>query len=310
MSKPRIFVSVPTWDKDRSLLVTTSGAEYTMATLYNPEGGPVQNMAALAQEWIEDVDGLEDDDILGFLHDDVVLLSLDWPEKVRAMFRYFPRVGLVGFGGASGLGHPDIYKVPYELNQLQRYGFASAMTDWEVHGSELIEGGAMFPAAVVDGFSMFFRVSAYRAIGGWEQCLADGLPFHMYDAWASCALLEKGWLTAVAGVRCTHFGGRTSTTPEYQEWCRKNGYRDGQDLFDRAHRTFYERFRSVLPVHFYSQFPQIRQPQGIFNGIRCTGEDISISTTSGTPEPSTADGADQRDEEAPRFSGPDAQPSG
>src|SRR6266568_337632 len=51
--------------------------------------------------------------VVGFLHSDLFIHEKDWDVHVLAEFDD-PRVAVVGFVGATGLAHEDIYKVPYD----------------------------------------------------------------------------------------------------------------------------------------------------------------------------------------------------
>jgi hypothetical protein len=59
------------------------------------------------------------DDILCYIHDDVLLLEKGWDERVRRCFERHPNCGLAGFGGSTGLAGDEIYRVPYELHRCR-----------------------------------------------------------------------------------------------------------------------------------------------------------------------------------------------
>lgn len=173
-------------------------------------------------------------DIICYAHDDVMMREDGWNRRVINEFKT-PSVAIVGFGGALAHGSPDLYKTPYRLQNLQRYGYASNVDDAEVHG-ERFAGSR--DAAVLDGFTLCVRRSFLDRIGGWSFVVGH-LDFIGYD-YAICALARRyGYTIRLAGIRCHHFGGRTSTnmSPEGKQ----------QD-YDRSHRWFYDEFRDVMPV--------------------------------------------------------------
>ena len=178
--------------------------------------------------------------VIAFMHDDCEIHDPDWPAKVEAEFAD-PKVAVVGLGGALGLGDPELYKVPYNLNQLARKDYFSNQTDFEVHGQR--ETGSR-NVAVVDGFFMAIRTSFLGEIGGWS-----GFPytFHMYDAYICLKALELGYRIRMTGISCTHHGGGTSTGPEYIDWCKERGTTPECE-HQEPHRFIYENFREVLPV--------------------------------------------------------------
>ena len=179
-------------------------------------------------------------DIICYVHDDVSCFDPNWAERVRAEFDD-PKVAIVGFGGATGIGVDDIYKQRYQIEQLQRINYASNDTEWETHGS--FEDGAR-DVAVCDGFFLAIRTAALKEIGGWR---GFNFNFHMYDAYVSLALAERGWKTRMVGCKVHHHGGGTSTTEGYRKWCIENGTTMERE-HETPHRFIYERFRDILPL--------------------------------------------------------------
>lgn len=174
-------------------------------------------------------------DVLAYVHDDLIIHEQDWGLRVLAEFED-PKVGIVGFGGAIRHGSLDLYKVPYRLQDLARFGYMSNVDDAEVHG-ERMEGSR--EVAVLDGFALCIRRSLLDRVGGWSTLIGH-CDFYGYD-YAACGLARRlGYSIRVVGVRCHHLGGRTSTGVAAQAMT-------GQDAYDKAHRWFYEEFRDVMP---------------------------------------------------------------
>lgn len=179
-------------------------------------------------------------DVICYVHDDVTVYDPNWAARVLAEFDD-PRVAVVGFGGATGIGVDDIFKQRYDITQLQRINYASNQRDWPTHGS--FESGGK-DVAVCDGFFLAIRTAALKEIGGWK-----GFPhrFHMYDAYVSLALAERGWKTRMVGIECDHHGGGTSTTEGYRKWCHENGTTMERE-HEEPHRWMYDFFRDELPL--------------------------------------------------------------
>lgn len=171
-------------------------------------------------------------DILGFVHDDVLITERDWQNRVLKEFED-PAVGLMGFGGALGHGHPDMYRIPYQLQQLGRSDYISNVEDWEIHGQQ-IESST--DVAVLDGFALFVRRSVLDKVHGWP--LGTSIGYSCYDYWLACAARRQGYRIRVVGVRCLHLGGRTAVA-------RKMEVSSAQ--IDAAHRFIYDEFADVLP---------------------------------------------------------------
>jgi len=179
--------------------------------------------------------------VLAYVHNDVTIHEDGWAARVQAEFDADPKVAIVGMGGATGIGTPEIYKRPYNIWQLQRIGYASNQTDWQVHGEH--ETGSR-DVAVVDGFFMAIRRSFLDEIGGWDWMKCS---FHCYDT-AMCLMAHrKGWKVRMVGVNCTHHGGGTSTGASYKTWLEANGRTLEQD-HSEPHDWLYREFSDLLPL--------------------------------------------------------------
>lgn len=177
-----------------------------------------------------------DASLLAFIHDDVICHEKGWDERVLAEFED-PSVGVVGFGGALGHGDPDLYKIPYRLEQLRRFDYLSNVDDAEVHGARFSDSTEV---AVLDGYCLIVRRDLLDRAHGWRG-LASGCDFFCYD-YALCAMARRlGFRTRVVGVRCHHLGGRTSVVHEAAAKITS------RVEFEHAHRWFYETYRDVMP---------------------------------------------------------------
>ncbi len=179
-------------------------------------------------------------DIIALLHDDVDITEENWDTRVEAEFAD-PSVGVVGFGGALHHGDPDIYKVPYYLQQLGRSYYRSNTTDAESHG-ERFTGSC--DVATLDGFALIVRKELLDKAGGFP---VDRMTFHSYDYWVCCMAHRLGYRVRVVGVKCHHSGGKTSTTPAYQEWIKKTHGKTDVQVHEESHRYIYDEFFDVLP---------------------------------------------------------------
>jgi len=185
-----------------------------------------------------------DSNPLAFFHSDVDILDDMWQEKVERHFREHTRCGLIGFGGATALGSPDIYRKRYQIWDLLRYNYYSRQKDWETHGKRLEKP---MQVAVLDGFAMIFRRDAFNDMGGWQPALDAGLTFHCYDTWACCMMRRREWETWILPIECWHHGGGVSISREYHDWLHKQGIRGDSDVHATAHVVIYNEFRDVLP---------------------------------------------------------------
>lgn len=201
------------------------------AAMWNGDEGVVPTFQRIYKDTIPS--------IIGYIHNDVSIHEQGWETRIEAEFAD-PKVAIVGMGGASGIGLPEIYKRPYEIWQLQRIDYYSNQTDWQVHGKR--ETGAR-DVAVVDGFFMAVRRSFLDEIGGWSWM---GTRYHCYDLALCLMAHRRGWKVRMVGVHCTHHGGGTSTSAEYKAWLESQGTNQADD-HSVPHRWLYDSFRDVLP---------------------------------------------------------------
>lgn len=182
------------------------------------------------------------EDVLCYLHDDVKCFEQGWDERVRKEFED-PSVGVVGFGGGLGHGHPDIYKTPYKLEQLARFDYRSNTRDAEVHG---VREPGVCDVAVLDGFALCVRRELLDRCGGWQ--VYDLPPMHNYDYYICLMAHRYKYKVRMVGVDCHHYGGRTATSAAYNEWCKGTKWGTDANMHIAGHRVIYENFRDVLPV--------------------------------------------------------------
>jgi hypothetical protein len=201
-------------------------------------------------------------DIIACLHDDVEITEHDWDEQVLRAFDHHPEVGLLGFGGAIGLGADGLYREPYDPMQLARVGFRSNMIDAEAHG---IRSLLPEPVACLDGFSQIGRRAfwaglthgEWRAgspgnghlVGPWDYLAQRGIVHHFYDGALGCLARRAGWVTYYLPVACRHLGGQTAVgDPGYQDWAATQTEGGDRGFWETAHRTCYTLFEDVLPL--------------------------------------------------------------
>lgn len=169
-------------------------------------------------------------DVLGYIHDDLVMHDPLWYQRVMREFQD-DEVGLVGFAGALGHGSIDLYTSPYKLSNLGRVGFVSNMRDAETHG---VRFGGSCDVSVLDGMALFVRRELLAECGGWP--LGGPVGYIGYDYWMSCMARRHGYHVRVVGCACDHLGGKSTGLNK-----------DLDPQFEEAHLKIWEEFRDVLP---------------------------------------------------------------
>lgn len=237
-----LCVLIPTWHPERARalidkLATTKVLADTTFICSTERCGALDSMERLGRA--------TDADYMMFIHDDIEILEAGWDQTIARFFEEHPKCGLAGFGGALGLGNPEIYKVPYQLQQLARHNFFSNMKEAHIHGFRTLKP---MRVAVLDGFCLIFRREAYLCMGGWLKAINCGLMFHNYDFWACCMMARLGGEVWVIPIQCHHYGGGTSVSLEYNEWIKTQGYVSDVEVHARAHEICYREFKDVLPL--------------------------------------------------------------
>jgi hypothetical protein len=229
--------------------VVCAGPGAKMAGQYVREFNNTRNLFSPCQayQWL-----LEDSlaDIIIYAHDDLEIHDITWLPRVLDMFKPIFDPGdprepeqtvVVGLGGATSLGHPNLYRKPYHLPHMARGGYVSNQTDWQTHGG--LEEQCR-QVAVVDAFFLAVRRSWLVRIGGWP---VKHITHHVQDLWLACEAARDHKQTWMVGASCTHHGGRSSTAAEYKqaEWLQGKSLETDHQL---PHRWLYEKYADVLPI--------------------------------------------------------------
>lgn len=165
--------------------------------------------------------------IIAYIHDDCRILEKNWDVRVLRQFQD-PKVGIVGFGGATRHGAPDLYTSPYHLWNLGRSNFLSNMRNAEAHGTRF---SGECDVAVFDGFAIFIRRELLEKCGGFP--MESG--YFMYCEAMCCEARRHGYKLRLVGVDCDHLGGKTASMVNVK------------DSHSEAHLWLYDRYKDVLP---------------------------------------------------------------
>lgn len=197
--------------------------------------------------------------IIACLHDDVRIDDRRWADVVVSFLEKYPQIGLVGFGGARGLGESWIYERPFEPMSLVRKDFISNMDGAEQHGRRV---DIPTRVACLDGFSLIGR--AELMLAGWHLFHGLGIVHHAYDSAFGALAQRWGLETWMLPFRCHHAGGMTAVgDPRYAEWAKEKHGGD-KEVWWNAHLQVWREFKDVLP--FWApqepqEAPEAHEPQ-------------------------------------------------
>lgn len=196
-------------------------------------------------------------DVIACLHDDFEIQESGWDAKVLKYFSRRSEIGLIGFGGATGLGDDDLYEKPYDPMSLARNGFRSDLVDAEAHGIRSLLAERV---ACLDGFSQIgsrtFWEGYTRSVDDvdpkgrpWTVLEDLGFVHHFYDGALGCLAARYGWETWYVPLRGKHWGGQTAVGDRgYQAWAETQVPGGDHGFWEKAHQLGYQAFRDVLPL--------------------------------------------------------------
>ena len=242
-------------DADRRPPPTKAGVEYWI-----PGPNYLGTVPAFKQGTDRALDrGFE---IIANLHDDLEIHEGGWDLKVIKHFVRHPACGLLGFGGAIGLGAEGMYDRPYDPMSLARVGFRSNLVDAEAHGLR-----SLLPerVACLDGFSQVGRREFWlgeKPLRSHDQGYPEkgfprpwtflddiGFVHHFYDGALGALAARRGWETWYLPLRATHYGGRTAVGDQgYQRWAQTQQEKGDEGFWETAHKIGYSAFKDVLPL--------------------------------------------------------------
>jgi GT2 family glycosyltransferase len=171
-------------------------------------------------------------DYILFTHTDVEMFEKGWDTKIKKILEGLGSVGVAGFFGARGLGAQEIYHVPYQMNQLARWGTMAGnrcRLDPSIHRhrqfSEEFER-----CAVLDGFGLIVR----KGLKFWNKSV-----HHNYDNDICLESLDAGWQNIVINMDIMHHGGRTDVN---EDWATPFG-KSKAEIHAESHIPLYEKWK-------------------------------------------------------------------
>jgi glycosyltransferase involved in cell wall biosynthesis len=171
-------------------------------------------------------------DYILFTHTDVEMFEVGWDEKIKNLLNGLGSVGVAGFFGAKGLGAQGIYHLPYQMQQLIRWGTMAGnrcRLDPNVHGHRQFDG-EFERCAVLDGFALI----VHNGLRFWDKS-----PHHNYDNDICLESIDQGLQNIVINMDCIHHGGRTDVN---EDWAFPFG-KSKAEIHAESHVPLYEKWR-------------------------------------------------------------------
>lgn len=176
-------------------------------------------------------------------HSDLMMYEQDWDQIIEDCINEAGNVGVAGFFGALGIGTSDLYKSPYQMQQLVRVNTLSGdrckLNPAIHHQSQFNQRYAK--CAVLDGFSLIAR----RELKFWDKSV-----HHQYDQNLCLESINNGFQNIVINMDVDHIGGQTDVG---EDWASPFG-KTKQQIHEESHIPFYEEWRPgkhniSLPYH-------------------------------------------------------------
>lgn len=249
--------------QDFELLLIDNGSDKYSATTFPKEVRIIKNkensgvLATFKQGFQE-----TDSDIVGFIHNDVLLHGENWVKQVIDAFTTVPKLGLAGIFGAVGVGDNG-GRIRSQSNMLGlEWGKCGCHEVAWQHHSEFMP--TISPAAILDGVGMFFSRDAANSLMATDMFDAWRAPHHFYDRIIPLKLIDRGFRVATVGVGFDHWSGATANSSEkYAETCRKwleatgnliEGAPMDQQVYNIAERQFFNEFGHRIPCYVHSDW--------------------------------------------------------
>jgi len=160
-----------------------------------------------------------DEDIVAFIHNDLLIYEQGWDIRIRKSFEADPLLKLIGFAGSNEVcsrGGRGLGTVTNFTSTPPLFRGAS----WEHAGGLTTD---LVPAVSLDSLAMIFRVTALPLLDIDETIS----PCHFYDKIWTLKIVSKGHRAAILGIQVEHVGSQTSGeivfAHQCQRWCKENG---------------------------------------------------------------------------------------
>ncbi len=165
-----------------------------------------------------------DEDIIGCIHNDVMVYETDWDLRVKKAFAEDTQLALLGFCGSSEVDNLGGRGGDTKCFFDGRAGQKQENTGRRISGLE--------PAAILDSLAMMFRASVILSL---ELKTSDPL-YHFWDKVLPMKLIDRGLHVAVLGIQIDHMGGQTAVgkgdrfEPHALQWCKEQGVDFGPSI--------------------------------------------------------------------------------
>ena len=152
-------------------------------------------------------------DYVFFTHSDIEMFENHWDLKVQKAIEENGNVGVAGFYGAMGIGTGDIYKTPYQMQQLVRTNPIAGnrcKQDPRIHG-HIQFNQDWIKCGVLDGFSLIVQ---NKGVLRFDESFGE---HHMYDN--DICLQAYANYKDVICINCDviHYGGRTDVNESWNK---------------------------------------------------------------------------------------------
>lgn len=143
---------------------------------------------------------LKDDDIMCFIHEDVVILDPNFREKINLVFKKNTNVGMVGVCGATEMSKRGGWymNTPNIINGHLMQEYSDGSSKHLTFGDNI----GYFNNVVIDGF--FMAIKGKLLIDGLRFDEKAYTGFDFYDLDISLSVLEKGFDVVVADILFKH----------------------------------------------------------------------------------------------------------
>lgn len=154
-------------------------------------------------------------DIVGLVHQDVLIWTTAWDDIILQAFEADNRLGIAGLAGGTGLDPRGLRIRTHTRLRGHIMGGDGTQEVWKKHGLWTPDEG--LASAVLDGLAMFYRRETLPAL----LDMTYPCPHHFYDLETSLSWLAAGWHIRTLPIEADHEGTIAGTEPAYYAAVRR-----------------------------------------------------------------------------------------
>ena len=164
------------------------------------------------------------EDLVGLIHNDMVIYTYGWDILMSQAFLADPKLGLIGLCGSNEIdergGRGNGTMVNFMGRDMVKFG-DKQYTGQNPSTGRRLPIGKLEPAVCLDSLFMMFKSEAVDKLVREDEKWSDITLAHMYDRIWPLRVIEADYGVGVMGIDNDHLGGMTTTANQrYADDCK------------------------------------------------------------------------------------------